>query len=343
MGNNSDKNGSVDPGQLVAGQMLAQQREKLGVDIVECADTLKLSVSKVKALESGDDSPFTSEIFIRGYLKNYAKLLNLPVNDILYYYDSQKQQVEGEEIEQARQQSAKKTRWWLPYFIGLLIVAAWFVVSDYLDSQNQLALQSDPSTETVSEATSSENSLVLVTPTVERIAQPETLQPTAPSEQESSATIELNNTQELPVQTATAEQPIIEALGREAISDSISDAGELPNDEPAVEAETAASAAATPEEQGAQFATRSSTGEPDSLDTLSFTFEEACWVEVVDASNSRIVSSLREAGSKLSVTGKAPFSIILGNINGASLQFNGESVELGNSPDGRTLRLTVGS
>ncbi len=58
MTDNMTANNTIDPCQLVAGQLLAQQREKLGLTVEECANTLKLSVTKIKALESGDSQPF---------------------------------------------------------------------------------------------------------------------------------------------------------------------------------------------------------------------------------------------------------------------------------------------
>ncbi len=79
------------------------------------------------------------------------------------------------------------------------------------------------------------------------------------------------------------------------------------------------------------------------LSRLEFRFEEDCWVQVVDAKQAIIESSLRDANTSLVVTGEAPFSIILGNIVGTSLAFNGEPVALANASGGRTLRITVGS
>ena len=59
---------------LTAGKALSERREKLGLTIEECSEALKISISKMKALEADNDAPFPSDIFLRGYLKNYANL-----------------------------------------------------------------------------------------------------------------------------------------------------------------------------------------------------------------------------------------------------------------------------
>ena len=54
------------------------------------------------------------------------------------------------------------------------------------------------------------------------------------------------------------------------------------------------------------------------------------------------MSSLRLKNTQLEVKGEAPFDIVLGNVVGASMLFNGESVALNSDSPSRTLRLTVG-
>jgi pyruvate-formate lyase-activating enzyme/transcriptional regulator with XRE-family HTH domain len=116
MTDNMTANNTIDPCQLVAGQLLAQQREKLGLTVEECANTLKLSVTKIKALESGDSQPFLSETFIRGYLKSYAKLLNLSEEEVIEGYQSQQANYAcATALEQSADETAT-SKWWLPYY-----------------------------------------------------------------------------------------------------------------------------------------------------------------------------------------------------------------------------------
>jgi cytoskeleton protein RodZ len=340
---------NVDPRQLVAGQMLAQQREQLGLELGECAETLKISVAKVIALESGDDTPFASEIFIRGYLKNYAKLLNLSGCEIISCYDSQKQGDQAHKnraIEQAAQTSSK---WWLPYLVGVVVVCGWFFVSNYLELQDKLI------------STVEQEKILL------KIAVPlnSTLKSNGVGERLTTYSNEINN----PPQSLGEEFKQDKIENKQSIGTSDVDSGnvslnigkEILSEPAIIVAEPVKVKGVMIDTEGAALLVDEQVANIDVLnlppqepltnvsadvfsvdDSLYFTFVDACWVEIVDASDETIMSSLRKANSDLLVQGKAPFFIILGNISGTTLRFNDEKIALDGSRDGRTLRLTVG-
>lgn len=324
-----EKNDDVDPGQLVAGQMLAQQREKLGLTIDECAETLKLSPAKVNALEVGDKKPFSSEVFIRGYLKSYAKLLRLPESEILsgYYSQRDKEQLEHEEELRAK---AKGSKWWLPYAAGIVIIAGWFVLSDYLDRQERALLASSDSQ---AQEASVQDSQVQVVGSEAGI------------QQESSATLDLSGKLEATESLPAVEEGDISVDeikgGVEAIIESATDNVDVPD-----VGQEVPEVSAIPEISESAEVLFTASPPPEATkgkDELIFTFAESCWIEIVDATNNTIVSSLRAANTRLQVQGLAPFSIILGNVSGTTLEFNGKTVALNNNRDSKTLRLTVGS
>lgn len=60
-----------------AGQLLAQAREAQKRSLQEVANELKLSVSFVKAIEAEQCSSLPDVAFVRGYVRNYARLLGL--------------------------------------------------------------------------------------------------------------------------------------------------------------------------------------------------------------------------------------------------------------------------
>ena len=59
--------------------------------------------------------------------------------------------------------------------------------------------------------------------------------------------------------------------------------------------------------------------EPDPEYSLSFSFTEECWVEITDAEN-RLLYGLEKAGNTVTVTGKPPFRLFLGNIRGVTMR-----------------------
>lgn len=64
-------------GQAQAGQLLAQAREEQKLSLQQVANELKLSVSFVKAIEAEQCSSLPDVAFVRGYVRNYARLLGL--------------------------------------------------------------------------------------------------------------------------------------------------------------------------------------------------------------------------------------------------------------------------
>ena len=62
---------------LPLGHVLAEERERQGLSRVEIAQRLHMSAYQVEALENGDFSRLPKGTFLRGFVRNYAKLLGL--------------------------------------------------------------------------------------------------------------------------------------------------------------------------------------------------------------------------------------------------------------------------
>lgn len=61
---------------------------------------------------------------------------------------------------------------------------------------------------------------------------------------------------------------------------------------------------------------------------LSFAFEDRSWVEVTDASRQKLHSGENPPGSRLTLTGRPPFDIVIGNATKVTLTYEGRSVDL---------------
>ncbi|HLO62581.1 MAG TPA: helix-turn-helix transcriptional regulator, partial [Azonexus sp.] len=59
------------------GEQLRQAREARGLEVADISQTLKLGPRQVEALESGDWNGLPGHTFIRGFVRNYARLLQL--------------------------------------------------------------------------------------------------------------------------------------------------------------------------------------------------------------------------------------------------------------------------
>lgn len=65
------------------GTMLRMAREARGTTIAEVAAALKLSPRQIEAIESEDFSRLAGATFIRGFIRNYAKLLRIDAGPVL--------------------------------------------------------------------------------------------------------------------------------------------------------------------------------------------------------------------------------------------------------------------
>ncbi len=69
------------------GKRLKIARESKGMDVTQAAEQLHLSRAMVNALEAEDYDKLPARVFVRGYYKNYARLMELPTAAILREFD----------------------------------------------------------------------------------------------------------------------------------------------------------------------------------------------------------------------------------------------------------------
>ncbi len=71
------------------GKVLAAERERRGLSVADIAVQLFLTEAQIKALEVGDYETFPAPIFVTGYLRNYARLLDVPADPLVELYNAQ--------------------------------------------------------------------------------------------------------------------------------------------------------------------------------------------------------------------------------------------------------------
>jgi cytoskeleton protein RodZ len=68
----------VDPGRPVApGALLREARERQGLSLADVARHLKLSQRQVDAIEKDNFAALPGPVFVRGFMRNYARLVAL--------------------------------------------------------------------------------------------------------------------------------------------------------------------------------------------------------------------------------------------------------------------------
>lgn len=74
------------------GSFLSSTREARGLELRDAAQQTRISINYLKALEREDFTKLPGEVFVKGFLKNYARFLNVPEEEVLKRYAELKPQ-----------------------------------------------------------------------------------------------------------------------------------------------------------------------------------------------------------------------------------------------------------
>ena len=74
------------------GMMLKREREARGLTIKYIAAETKISETSLVAIENNNFDAFAAEVFVRGFLRNYARALSLSAEEVISAYEALKNQ-----------------------------------------------------------------------------------------------------------------------------------------------------------------------------------------------------------------------------------------------------------
>lgn len=104
-----------------AGAVLAAAREEMNLSVSDVAQHLKLTPSQIEALEEGAYERLPGRVFVRGFLRNYAKLLGVDPQPLLRRIEHEMPQprvvAEPPPAQEAVMPSGERSR--LPLFTGI--------------------------------------------------------------------------------------------------------------------------------------------------------------------------------------------------------------------------------
>ncbi|WP_227803895.1 RodZ domain-containing protein [Marinomonas profundi] len=324
------------------GKRLKTKRIELEFDERHVATELKITIDQVRALEANNFTYFRSVTFARGFLKSYCRLLGVDHTEMLGAFDSER--VNAESTIKPVDKVNKQTHLGDPIviLISIVIVAVLVFLVFWWPSQNAASDIAD-------EQRRGDNHELTESEASERAAELENI--TAPSadapvertaddaiesaDNNQSDSNQSNNNQSdnnlsdnkapeiadntldepLPSQNAGGEQDVQNsevATGLSAETMAIlEEAGVTPNDVVRAKKEVA-----------------SVESLPSYVDEVEMVFDADCWTEVRDATGKILFSGVKTAGSQLSLTGSAPYRVVLGYARGvSSLKYKGESFD----------------
>lgn len=75
--------------------------------------------------------------------------------------------------------------------------------------------------------------------------------------------------------------------------------------------------------------------------SLTFTFQEDCWVSITDAAGEQIAHGTKRAGRTMQLRGQPPIKVTLGAPDEVAVTYAGQPVDISKYQNGRTARFTL--
>ena len=311
------------------GELLARQREQLGIPLADAARALNLRPAVVGGLEQDDYQEIPVAAYRRGYLRSYAKYLGMDDRLVLEAYQARSGGTDTERkvtpVSTARPPS--RIGAWLFKLVTLLVIVGLIAVTVMWwqsrggneppgfgspATEETAPVPAEPASEpaeteasTGTGFTSGDESATLPSNATNVTPSPTAEQDQAPSAQDDADAI------------AGLDQPILDSdSGADAASDELSSTGQNDSDQSATEQDSAESEQTAAAEQTAN------------TNVLELTFNEQSWTEIFDATNQRVFVGLQTPGTSTTGEGEPPFRLTVGNATGVELRYQGEEVDL---------------
>lgn len=343
------------------GERLRNARVSQDMDIVKAAAKLHLTTDMVDAIECDDYSELPARVFVRGYIRNYARLVDLPVDSILLQFDElwpeDEHKVKVENAPRLPADPRPGNNWasgitWLLLISGLVLFLVWW--QGYLDRFSPQGTEPVAADQPViGDADSPDGELnlpvrevdgsVRPTPLVSQgsgmLALPKKSASAVPvSPPPVSQTDSAPQAEQMPQGLATARQESAIALPPMESNPRSVAQNTPPTTRPQVEPGTESDVATAPVQPPAAAA---ETTPPTPQSGVVVRFTEDCWVDIRDSTGGFKLFGTRRAGSEELLGGSPPYRFVLGNAAGVNVSIDGEAYDLQTHTRNNVARFTL--
>lgn len=319
------------------GDMLKQAREAKKISIDEAAAHLRLRKQLIEELEENKFDPKVAGTFTRGYLRSYAKFLEVPEQEVIdAYYALGFEAPRKDTMQSFSRKKSRETQdsrlMLITWIIAAILVASVILFAWQKSGEEELesriisnggqdtVVEVDPAQAFSDEAYETPNYSSEGSNTADDHVEPE-LEPAR------QAATEVTESQ------ATRQQPVTSTQTADSVSRAQSQT---------------TSSAATPERESEQQTdaeidtAAEATNEvgPETAE-LVLHFRGDCWVRIDDAEGNTLAFGVKQAGYTMPLNGVQPYSLTLGAPHLVDVYFQGEVVDLSGLREGRVARLTV--
>jgi cytoskeleton protein RodZ len=295
------------------GGALRKMREAQSLSINDVASQLRLSGKQVASLEADDFASLPEAMIVKGFIRNYAKLLRMPAEPLLDAYgvivpDEKRHSLTLQSsvdmvISEPKRMSLK--HYFRLILIGILAVGIWFFYQNYIQKPNPVVageVLSERFVDTLPQ---------VVLPAIER------------SVGEVTATqLELNVT-ESNINAESSEVAVIPSVaGQDDMASTV--VTEKPVEEEAEVVDGANTVATLALDDALDIQKPLASGKS----RLEFNVTQETWVSIINASDSEVYNKILFAGNREVIDVWPPVKLVVGNAHGATLRVNGDVVDL---------------
>jgi cytoskeleton protein RodZ len=284
------------------GVMLKTAREAKNMSQADVAAKLKLTPRQIEALETEDFGNLPSELFVRGFVRNYARLVGIEPDSLLTPVNVRATVSETITAPSAGLNlgSSGMRRWVIYPLLAITLFLLLVTTLYYWLRQGEDALIQSPPEVSVPQAVVPDLSVPQVEPTA----------------------------------IIDATQPPGAAVS-ESVPSGVPPAMGVLNPAPP------ASQPTQPVQPNPNpLPPKSEVGQTSSLRSMHFQPAQDAWIQVVDAKGSRF-SKLVRAGASESFSGEPPFRLVVGEAALVKLTYNGHSIDLTPFIGEKVARLTL--
>lgn len=309
----------LSPATAGPGQAIRQARERAKLGIEELATLTRLARGTLEALERNDFSTLTEAVYVRGYYRKCAKVLNLSEAELIAAYDKLYAPKSaplptkmllgnsGSTMGSSRPSSGSGSGWIIVLVIAALVAAGvWFVNQDAADG----VAAPTPAGEANPAAGPAIPAGALTTP--EAAPAPAEVAPAASAAAPAAGGDAAKSAAPAPVPAPSA---ALSPTGPGLALMAATTLSSLP-----ASADPAASTATTSVDP---TATVSSAGGALLLD-----FKSSSWVRIEDADGRTLLSGTIPSGDRQLLRGRPPYALFIGYAPGVRVEFDGKPFDL---------------
>lgn len=327
---------AVAPGQN-PGELLRLAREKRDWSQAEVARKLNLTVSSLNHVETGAFDKLPGHTFARGYIRAYAKLMELDQAALVEAFDRYTgTHAKGSDVHSlGRIEEPSRLSHNILRGVSLLLLLA-VVGGGFVWWQDQGSMRGKDL-----------SSVALEHVEVESADGTTQIHPLDEPEDQAVSAAQQSESAPLPLAQSADEQQAA-STGQAPAADTPA-AGSAPVTGTATPQPAPVPATATPIVSAPTAATPATSADaaepaaaPAGSGKVAIEFVADCWTQVSDGNGKVLFSGIKRKGDNLELTGKAPFALRLGFARGAKVSYNGQSVDVAPFTSGETARLKLG-